>query len=147
MGLDPDKSHLTPIRAAGGIILGTGENKGKIAVVRRRRYTGEVGLPKGKVKVGETDTQTALREVYEETGIAVRITRVAGETHYFVNSTPKVVTYFMMEDEGGHDRGPKDTDEIAAVEWLIPEDAIALLTHQEDRDLIERIFEVGMKGS
>jgi hypothetical protein len=40
------------IRAAGGIISGVGSNSGKIAVVRRRRYGGEVGLPKGKLNEG-----------------------------------------------------------------------------------------------
>ena len=42
------------IRAAGGIVSGVGSNRGKIAVVRRRRYGEEVGLPKGKLNELQT---------------------------------------------------------------------------------------------
>lgn len=65
-----------PIIAAGGLVSGSGGDAGKIAIVHRRRYAGEVGLPKGKVRLaeGETVVGAAEREVREEIGKYARIT-------------------------------------------------------------------------
>lgn len=131
----------TPIHAAGGVILGVGENQGKIAIVRRRRYNGEIALPKGKLRKGEDAVAAALREVAEETGYKVKIREPAGTTHYRVGAAPKDVTYFFMEPEAG-DGVPKDRKEIATVEWVTPQVALGLLTHRDDRELIARIFKI-----
>ena len=139
---DPSDPPSLAIHAAGGVILGTGKNIGKIAIVRRRRYAGEVALPKGKLNPGEDVTQAALREVYEETGIKARIRRPAGTTHYFVNSVPKSVTYFLMDTENDDGEGPKDQGEITSVEWAKPREAVIMLTHSEDRNLISTIFDI-----
>jgi 8-oxo-dGTP pyrophosphatase MutT (NUDIX family) len=57
------------ILAAGGILLGKGAHEGLIAIVRRHRYGGEISLPKGKIKKGETEVSAALREVREDTAL------------------------------------------------------------------------------
>ena len=133
-------SEKDPIRAAGGIVIGTGANSGKIAVVRRRRYSGEIALPKGKVDKGESEADTALREVAEETGLRVKMRGGVGETHYQVNGRPKTVLYFLMDASDENQGRPSDNEEIEAVEWLTPDQAIAALTHDEDRKLIAQIF-------
>jgi 8-oxo-dGTP pyrophosphatase MutT (NUDIX family) len=61
------------ILAAGGILFGKGAHEGQIAIVRRPHYGGEISLPKGKIKKGETEVFAALREVREETGIEAQI--------------------------------------------------------------------------
>jgi 8-oxo-dGTP diphosphatase len=131
---------LQSILAAGGIVLGAGDNVGRIALVKRRRYPGEIGLPKGKTKEGEEIVDTALREVREETGCKVRIREYAGSTHYFVGAVPKAVFYFVMEPDGSEEPAKVDAEEIEAVEWAPPEKAIAKLTHRADRDLISAVF-------
>jgi 8-oxo-dGTP pyrophosphatase MutT (NUDIX family) len=127
-----------PILAAGGIVAASAG--GKIVVVHRRRYHGEVGLPKGKVKVndGESIVRAAEREVHEETGCRVRVTGFAGLTHYLVGEQPKVVFYYHMQviSEGG----AIDAGEIERVAWVTPQEAAASLTHPEDRELVTRIF-------
>ena len=65
------------ILAAGGILLGKGAHEGQIAIVRRPRYGGEISLPKGKIKEGETEVSAALREVWEETGFGAKIKEYA----------------------------------------------------------------------
>lgn len=130
-----------PVHAAGGVILGVGENMGKIAIVRRRRYGGEIGLPKGKLRKGEDAAAAALREVTEETGYHVKIRERAGTTHYLVGSVPKDVTYFLMEPVSG-EGAPRDTEEVESVEWVTPQAALGLLTHRDDRDLISSIFKL-----
>lgn len=139
---DPSDPSSLAIHAAGGVVLGTGKNTGKIAIVRRRRYVGEVALPKGKLNQGEDVTQAALREVYEETGVRARIRKPAGTTQYFVNSAPKTVTYFLMDAESADGEGPTDKGEIASVEWVKPRKAVIMLTHSEDRNLISTVFDI-----
>ena len=132
------------IQAAGGILRGPNEHRDKIVVVRRRRYSGEIGLPKGKVKPGETTEATALREVEEETGYKVRIIDYAGTTRYLVGSTPKVVSYYIMEATSDGQVGHPDPEEIDGVELVTPRQAVSELTHQEDRDLVSAVF--GLQG-
>lgn len=128
------------IVAAGGIILGASKFVGQIALVRRRRYRGELGLPKGKSRGIESPLETALREVREETGYSVAVQEFAGTTHYFVRGVPKIVFYFVMHINSTDSAGIEDTDEIAGVEWMTPEVAIRILSHWEDRTLVTAVF-------
>lgn len=142
MSKQPTYSGSTPVHAAGGVILGVGDNVGKIAIVRRRRYGGEIALPKGKLRMGEDPAAAALREVAEETGYEVKIRERAGATHYLIGSVPKDVTYFLMEPVSGNGV-PRDSEEIASVEWVTPQAALGLLTHRDDQELISQIFKLG----
>jgi 8-oxo-dGTP diphosphatase len=128
------------ILAAGGILIGKGANEGRIAIVRRRRYGREISLPKGKIKKGETEASAALREVREETGFEAKIKKYAGSTHYLVGNVPKVVSYFLMRAKGEEAVGSRDEEEVEAVEWMTPEAAVTMLTHEEDRALVRTVF-------
>jgi 8-oxo-dGTP pyrophosphatase MutT (NUDIX family) len=54
------------VAAMGGIVLG---DRGTIAMVRRSNSNGAWLFPKGHAEEGETDEETARREVAEETGL------------------------------------------------------------------------------
>jgi 8-oxo-dGTP pyrophosphatase MutT (NUDIX family) len=135
-------SSPKPILAAGGIVLGVGRNGGKIAIVRRRRYAGEIALPKGKLRKGESETDAAVREVGEETGYTAKIREFAGTTRYRVGRIPKVVFYFLMGAEEEEGTGVIDEDEIAAIDWMTPAEAVAALTHRDDRELVAALFAI-----
>lgn len=128
------------IVAAGGVVIGSGRYAENIALVRRHRYGGEVGLPKGKSKGNETPLDTALREVREETGLSVFIREFAGTTHYLVKGRAKSVFYFVMSARPADSPGIEDTGEIASVEWATPKQAMGRLWHSEDRILIGAVF-------
>jgi len=133
------------ILAAGGILRGEGANEGMIAIVCRRRYGGEIGLPKGKVKAKEDLLVASVREVKEETGYDAEITGYAGATHYHVEGRPKAVFYFIMRVLDSSSRGPFDDKEIERMEWMTPHDAAIALTHIEDRNLIATVFALPRK--
>jgi 8-oxo-dGTP pyrophosphatase MutT (NUDIX family) len=131
-----------PIEAAGGILKLQDGTEIKIALVHRRRYGGEIGLPKGKVNDDDNGdlVAAALREVKEETGCDAEIIEFAGRIHYSVGRRPKTVTYFLMNVSDISQTTPQDTEEVASVEWMTPEKAVKALTHDEDRDLVRALF-------
>ena len=61
------------------------------------------GFPKGHMEAGETEEQTALREIYEEVGLRVRLLEgFRAVTEYTLPSPPdtrKRVVFFLAEYE------------------------------------------------
>ncbi len=95
-------------------------------------------LPKGTPEAHETTTETATREVREETGLEVRIVEPLPSIAYdFVQRgvrIHKTVHYFLMEpiggDLSGHDR------EFADVRWVPFGEAQRLLSFETERMLV-----------
>jgi 8-oxo-dGTP pyrophosphatase MutT (NUDIX family) len=80
-------SPQSAILAAGGIVVRHDADGDKIAIVQRRRYPGEMALPKGKIEEGEAIPAAAQRETSEETGCVVTDPRFAGAVHYLSSVT------------------------------------------------------------
>lgn len=59
-------------------------------------------IPKGHMEAGETEVQTALRELYEETGLTARLdTAQAASVEYAISSfARKKVVFFLGEVDG-----------------------------------------------
>jgi 8-oxo-dGTP diphosphatase len=134
-----DVSANATIRAAGGIVHRAAQGDGwELLLVHRPRYD-DWSLPKGKADAGETDEETALREVQEETGLRCTLGDAAGETHYRdAKGRSKVVRYWLMEPTT--DTGEfTPNDEVDAVHWCSPRDALERLTYDHDRKLLERL--------
>lgn len=66
-----------------------------------RNLTGIYGFPKGHVEQGETEEQTALREVFEEVGLAVKlVSGFRSEDEHPIpqkENTMKQIIYFLGE--------------------------------------------------
>ena len=71
-------------------------------VLLRHRFGGHWSFPKGHVEAGETERQTALREVKEETGLSIRLYDGFRESvEYFPQAgVKKQVVYFLGEALG-----------------------------------------------
>ena len=107
---------------------------GKLAVVHRPRYD-DWSLPKGKLDPGETFERAALREVEEETGLRARMVRELPSVEYEVHGRPKVVRYWLMEVVS--DPGFEPNDEVDELRWLSPACAVALLTYDRDKGVVD----------
>jgi 8-oxo-dGTP diphosphatase len=121
------------VRAAGGLVV----RDGRVLVVHRPRYD-DWSLPKGKLDPGETFEAAALREVEEETGLRCELGDELPEARYVDHrGRPKVVRYWLMRapDEDVAFAPNEEVDELA---WLAPPDAVARLTYEHDRALVER---------
>lgn len=103
------------IEAAGGLLWRTSANEKEVALIHRPKYN-DWTLPKGKREPGETWTETALREVFEETGCHGKIELFAGGHVYTVDGTPKVVLYWHMLLH--LDLGFTPTNEVDQLLWL-----------------------------
>ena len=71
---------------------------GEIKYLLVSNISGVYGFPKGHVEGDETEIQTALREVYEETHLKINLIdgfRATEERLIFQNTAKKHITYFL----------------------------------------------------
>lgn len=103
----------------------------------RHRPGGYRSFPKGHVEPGETERETAIREVLEET--SVRISLIPDFRHVVCYTpTPgveKEVVYFLARSEQVDIRPRRG--EIAQVEWLPLMGAERYLTHDNDKRVLK----------
>lgn len=128
----------TPARvlAAGGI-LQRGKGSTTIVVVHRPSHN-DWGLPKGKLNPGEALETAALREVLEETACQSRIVSFVGKTEYPYRGRLKSVSFWLMELVEEHPFHPNE--EIDALAWLPPAEALERLDYPQERDLVRKVF-------
>ena len=100
-----------------------------------------ISFPKGHVEPGETESQTAEREILEETGLRVRVDRrFRAENRYNIRpDTQKLVVIFAaMTDQAEITPQP---EEIAEAFWLPVDQAAERLTYERDRKIMCDAFE------
>jgi 8-oxo-dGTP pyrophosphatase MutT (NUDIX family) len=125
--------------SAGGVVHRPVDHHREILLVHRR-VPRLWALPKGTPDRGETIVETALREVREETGIAVEAEDPLGDISYFFvrdrTRFHKTVHFFLMRPVGGgielHDH------EFDEVRWFQIEEALQIMTHATEREVVER---------
>lgn len=132
--------------SAGGLVVEDRPDGRWAVVISLRNAAGakQWTLPKGGLEEGESYRDAALREVREETGLACEIDEELGVIDYwFVWRSEgvryhKYVHYFRMRPVGG-DMQQRD-DEAEDVVWLPAEEALARLTHKNERRLVEPVL-------
>ena len=100
-----------------------------------------ISFPKGHVEPGETESQTAEREIFEETGVRVRVDRrFRAENRYNIRpDTQKLVVIFAaLTDQAEITPQP---EEIAEAFWLPVDEAAVRLTYERDRKIMRDAFE------
>lgn len=120
------------------------ENTEKILLVKM--HNGNWGFPKGHIENNETKEETAIREVYEETNVNIKIIpNFEREIKYIPNEkTIKKVTIFagITQDEDVK----IDTFEIEAFQWCTYEEALKLVTYKLQKDVLEKARKVFVKS-
>ena len=125
------------VRAAGGLVTRPARTGVEVLVVHRPRYD-DWSLPKGKADPGETDEDTARREVAEETGYVCALGEELTTVHYTDRKgRPKRVRYWHMTVEGEVAWAPND--EVDDRRWCSPEAAVTLLSYADDRRLVDNL--------
>ena len=125
-------------RSCGAVVFTRRE--GKILYLIVQGMSGTLGFPKGHMEPGETEEETARREIFEETGLEPVFLEGFRETEEYPlpkkNFTPKQVTYFLAEffDETPIPR----FGEIAGVFLLPREEAEKRLTRDGTRSVLKK---------
>jgi 8-oxo-dGTP pyrophosphatase MutT (NUDIX family) len=125
------------VRAAGGLVTRPAGTGVEVLVVHRPRYD-DWSLPKGKAEPGETDEETARREVEEETGYACALGEELTTVRYTDRrGRAKRVRYWRMTVEREVDWVPNE--EIDERRWCSPAAAATLLSYDADRRLVDNL--------
>lgn len=128
-------------KSCGAVVWRRGSDGKLYILMIRHRHGGNRSFPKGHMERGETEYMTAIREVYEETAVQIRIDTDFRETvHYSpMPGVDKEVVYFLTETAQTEVR-PR-MGEIAKVEWVPFDEVESSLAHENDKI----IFRAAMK--
>lgn len=125
-------------KACGAVI----ENDGKILMIFQNN--GFWGFPKGHVEENETEAETAVREIFEETGLWVAI----NEDNRFefsydikdknIHKTVVLFTAKLIDDS----KMKKQDEEISEMRWVEREEVENLLTFNDWKEVWQKIKNV-----
>jgi ADP-ribose pyrophosphatase YjhB (NUDIX family)/phosphohistidine phosphatase SixA len=111
----------------------------EVVIVHRKRYD-DWTLPKGKVEAGESVPVCAVREVHEETGVAIRLgVPLDSITYEAGNAGLKKVDYWGGVVLDSVRRAPDA--EVDVVSWLPVRAALSRLTYSHDHFLVQQYLE------
>lgn len=107
-------------------------------------------FPKGLVEPGETPEQAAVREIEEETGITGTIVGELGQTRYIYHHprkgrVHKTVTFYLLKAQGG--KLHPQCEEIAAAEWVSPEEAAQRADYEGYDKLVAKAVEIAVRAA
>ena len=110
--------------------------EGKVLLVEQT--AGHWGLPKGHVEENETEKETAIREVKEETNLDVEIIsdKRFVEAYMTDRGTYKEVVYFLAKKIGGEIKNQEE--EVKSIEWLSVEEAIEKISFDNMKELLKK---------
>lgn len=114
------------------------EKDGKRKYILITNISGHIGFPKGHIEAGENEKQTALREIYEETGVKTKIIDGFRESYnYLINGfIKKKAVYFLAKfDEKDIQMNIR---EISEYRLLTFEEAYETLNFKHDRDILKK---------
>ena len=121
-------------KACGCIII----DNNKVLLIQQNQ--GFWGFPKGHVEDNETEEETALREVKEETNIDVKILSNKRYKMEYVTDkgNPKEVIFFVATPISKDIK--KQDEEIKDIKWLGFEEALKTITYDNTRELFRKVL-------
>ncbi len=146
---------VAPVQAAGALVWRVRAGRLQVALVHRPRYR-DWSWPKGKLDPGEVAPVAAVREVEEETGLAVVLGQpLPGLEYRLSDGRRKVVHYWAAQAAGRGDDVPlharppvphADRAEIDHWEWFDVEAAAGRLTRKADLRPLDALVAAHTKG-
>jgi 8-oxo-dGTP pyrophosphatase MutT (NUDIX family) len=124
-------------KSCGAIVYRKSHGNIEILLIRHIN-SGHWSFPKGHVEEGETEVETAKREIMEETSIDVIIDPTFRETVTYSprRDTMKVVVYFLAKAKNV-DYIPQ-ADEISEIKWVDIVHATNILSYENDKNIVTK---------
>ena len=128
---------MTYEKSCGAIVFRKFHGNTEILLIKHIN-SGHWSFPKGHVERGETEIETAKREIMEETSIDVIIDPTFRETVTYSpkKDTVKVVVYFLAKAKNV-DYFPQK-DEISEIRWADICYASNILSYENDRTIVSK---------
>jgi 8-oxo-dGTP pyrophosphatase MutT (NUDIX family) len=125
-------------------------NEGRVLVLRRPSRD-EVRLPKGHVEKAESDEDTALREVVEESGynaldIVADLGHQVVEFDYQGTHVIRDEHYYLMHLHGARQKTRKKKELQFIPDWLSWDEALAALTFEAEQEWVRRAREAQLQA-
>ena len=129
-------AELIKEKSCGAVVYKVNE-KGKICFLLIKQKTGHFGFPKGHVEPGETEEQTATREIKEETNIDVKVNTAfrAVSTYYPTKGVLKDVIFFLATPKS--DEIIAQPEEVEVALWCSYFYAKKILTHKQNKNILK----------
>jgi 8-oxo-dGTP pyrophosphatase MutT (NUDIX family) len=120
-----------------------------VAAIRPQgKPEGVWALPKGNVDPGESPAETAVREVWEETGVQGTLLEKLGDVKYVYTRrdgerTFKIVSFFLLRAGRGRIGDIDDSMrvEVAEARWLPLDEAPKLLAYKGEREMAAKALD------
>lgn len=122
-------------KSCGAVIFNSND---KVLIVKHN--AGHWDFPKGHMESGETEYDTAIREVKEETNIDIDlITEYRYESHYSPKeNVEKTVVFFLARNKS--ENVVKQDAEIANIGWFTYEEALDIITYDNAKELYVKAY-------
>lgn len=131
--------RLVKEKSCGAVIYKV-EN-GKVYYLLLKMNYGHTSLCKGHQEEGESDEETAIREIKEETSLDVKLdTSFKTKITYSPNELSLKDVYFFLATPVDSSLTPKDDhdEEVASFEWCDYEEALFKITYDSDRNVVKK---------
>jgi 8-oxo-dGTP pyrophosphatase MutT (NUDIX family) len=132
--------------SAGGVLFKTIRGRPMVAAIRPQgKPQGVWALPKGNLDPGEKPEETALREVFEETGVHGHLVEKLGDVKYTYTRRDgerifKIVSFYLLRSGRGRigDIEERMRIEVAEARWLPLDEAPRLLAYGGEREMVQK---------
>lgn len=125
------------IKSCGFVAYKRIENANYYLIIKSQN--GDVGFPKGHMESGESELETAIRELKEETGVDVKVIQgFRRQIEYELRRVPDTIkqsVYFLGECTS--DKIICQEAEVAEASFISYEDALKILTFEETKNILK----------
>jgi 8-oxo-dGTP pyrophosphatase MutT (NUDIX family) len=124
-------------KSCGAVVVKRDQNEDYFLLVQMNK--GHWSFPKGHMQHHETEQQTALREIKEETNLDVILLENFRQTvkYHSAHETEKEVVYFLAKSKSDYIQ--RQESEIKNISWLRYEDAMGQLTYETDKGILKQV--------
>ena len=127
---------LIPEKSCGAVIFA--ERSGERYYLVEQMLKGHFSFCKGHVEGGETELETAEREIREETALEVRFVDGFREVVRYSPYPGAVKTVVFYLAHAGRTETAAQPEEVKEILWLSEADALRTLTYDSDREILRK---------